>query len=663
MYIGVYLHKVMNYNDIMKSLKKVKNLGANFLQFYIGSSYLTTLREKIVLTENEIDNIKTYMKKHNIKIVFHGLVRLNFCLDPTKERFKWGVNNLIYDMNLARKIGAEGVIIHLGYYKTKKIDITYNTCIKHFIESIKYVLNNIDYSVNNDSINDNKNSNNTNKPYIFIETSCRQNNSIGGTLEELAQLYNKIPKKYRKRVKLCVDTAHIFLAGYDIRIKEELIKYFDTFDKLIGIENLSMVHLNDTLKELGSKINRHAPIGEGYIFKDKQNLINLINILKKINVNIILETDEVNYKKEIKTIKNIIDKKSISKKIGGKNKNKDKNNKELILKILTHLLLYYKSLNKNNNKSMRYRIDSYEKCIKIIKSYNGSIHSVNNIKNLPYIGKGFIEKIDEIIKTGKLKQYNNIKKTFNFEKELEKEKKSNNLLKVFGIGNKKIKELEKMNIYSINNLKRAKKNKKIVLTHQQLLGLKYYDKMERKISRNTIITITDKLRTIVNNIYDKNNNKKQQIEITNAGSFRAAKSYSGDIDLLVHCDKINIKLINEIITKLINEKIIVDIFLRGTKKIISVINIDNKFYQMDILFINTRELPWYLLYFGSSRDFSKKIRLYASKKGYKLNEKGLFDKISGKKIKVHVEKEEDIFKFLKIKYIKPENRNIKSEFI
>jgi deoxyribonuclease-4 len=629
----------------MKSLKKVKNLGANFLQFYVGSSYLTTLREKIVLSENEIENIKTFMKKHNIKIVFHGLVRLNFCLDPTKERFKWGVNNLIYDMNLAQKIGAEGVIIHLGYYKTKKIDITYNICIKHFIESIKFVLDN----------NDNINSNNSNKPYIFIETSCNQNNSVGGTLEELAQLYNKIPKKYKGRVKLCVDSAHIFLAGYDIRMKEELYKYFDTFDKLIGIENLSMVHLNDTLKELGSKINRHAPIGEGYIFKDKQNLINLINILKKNNINIILETDEINYKKEIKTIKKIINLPLNNTKIGGKNKNK----KELILKILTHMLIYYKSLNKNNNKSMIYRIDSYEKCIKIIKSYNGEIESVNDIKNLPYIGKGFIEKIDEIIKTGKLKQYNNIKKNFNFNLEFEKKKKTNNLLKVFGLGNKKIKSLEKMNIHSINNLKNASKSKKIILTHQQLLGLKYYNKIERSIDRNTIITITNKLRPMLNNIY---NICKDKIEITNAGSFRAGKKYSGDIDLLVHCKKINTEIINKIINKLINDKIIVDIFLRGSKKIICIIKFDNKLYQMDMLFINTKELPWYLLYFGSSRDFSKKIRLYASKKGYKLNEKGLFNKITGKKIKLNVKTEEDIFKFLKIKYIKPENRNIMVKF-
>ena len=162
MYIGAHLHKVMNYNDIMKSLEKIIAIGGNFLQFYIGSTYLTTLREKIVLSEDEIINIKKYMEQNNIKIVFHGLVRLNFCLDPKKERFKWGITNLIYDMNLAHKIGAQGVVIHLGYKKTQKIDITYNECIKNFIESIKFVLDNIDNNIKNNSIQ---------KEYIFIETS------------------------------------------------------------------------------------------------------------------------------------------------------------------------------------------------------------------------------------------------------------------------------------------------------------------------------------------------------------------------------------------------------------------------------------------------------------------------------------------------------------
>jgi DNA polymerase/3'-5' exonuclease PolX len=95
----------------------------------------------------------------------------------------------------------------------------------------------------------------------------------------------------------------------------------------------------------------------------------------------------------------------------------------------------------------------------------------------------------------------------------------------------------------------------------------------------------------------------------------------------------------------------------GEKKLISIIKFNNKYYQMDMIFALNKELPWYLLYFGSNKDFSKKIRLYASKKGYKLNEYGLFNKITGKKINFTPLKEEDIFNFLKIKYIKPENRN------
>ena len=138
-----------------------------------------------------------------------------------------------------------------------------------------------------------------------------------------------------------------------------------------------------------------------------------------------------------------------------------------------------------------------------------------------------------------LKQYNNIKNEININSLLKKEKNKNNLLKVFGIGNQKIKELKKININTINKLKNAVESKKVDLTHQQLLGLKYYDKMEHCINRATIITITDKLRTILNSIPHKN-----KIEITNAGSFRAGKPYAGDIDLIVHSKHINTKIIN-----------------------------------------------------------------------------------------------------------------------
>jgi DNA polymerase (family 10) len=77
---------------------------------------------------------------------------------------------------------------------------------------------------------------------------------------------------------------------------------------------------------------------------------------------------------------------------------------------------------------------------------------------------------------------------------------------------------------------------------------------------------------------------------------------------------------------------------------------------MDIMFIHPNELPWYLLYFGSSKEYSKKIRQEAIQKGYKLSEKGIFDRKTGKQIDFQPKTEKNIFSFLEIPYIPPSKR-------
>lgn len=114
------------------------------------------------------------------------------------------------------------------------------------------------------------------------------------------------------------------------------------------------------------------------------------------------------------------------------------------------------------------------------------------------------------------------------------------------------------------------------------------------------------------------------------GSYLAKKEFCGDIDLIISYDKdydlVNLKdKIYEIMEK---ESIIKKILSSGTEKSIIIVKLDNyKYYRkMDIAFVKEKYLYFYLLYFGSDRDFSKKIRAIVSKIGYKLNEKGLFDK-------------------------------------
>lgn len=98
---------------------------------------------------------------------------------------------------------------------------------------------------------------------LLLETTAGQGSGIGHTFEQLASIMEGI--KDKDRAGICLDTSHIFAAGYDIRTAESYHQTIDAFNAVIGIENLHIIHLNDSKKKLGSRVDRHEHIGEGYI--------------------------------------------------------------------------------------------------------------------------------------------------------------------------------------------------------------------------------------------------------------------------------------------------------------------------------------------------------------------------------------------------------------
>jgi deoxyribonuclease-4 len=96
-----------------------------------------------------------------------------------------------------------------------------------------------------------------------IENTAGQGSNLGYKFEHLAYIIDKIEDK--SRIGVCIDTCHMFTAGYDIRTKEAYDKTWNDFDKIIGRQYLMGMHINDSKPELGSKVDRHAPLGEGYI--------------------------------------------------------------------------------------------------------------------------------------------------------------------------------------------------------------------------------------------------------------------------------------------------------------------------------------------------------------------------------------------------------------
>ena len=399
---------------------------------------------------------------------------------------------------------------------------------------------------------------------------------------------------------------------------------------------MTLVHINDSEKELGTRVDRHAPLGEGYIFSDKlggnmDSLKLIMAILKKNNIPMVLETRSHNFRREINLLHKMEELRG-GKKVDIRNK---------IITVFETILNYYK-IGGESGKEIQYKIISYENIIRQLKRDKTPIYTINDVSGRQYIGAKSLEKINTIIQTGTYPLYEIIKG----DTELMKKMKSyNEFQKIFGVGPESAKKFIESGVYSIDELKRGRVN----LTEQQLIGLKYYDKVETKITRTKMRQITDSL---------KDSLKSENINIVNAGSYRLGKESSGDFDLIITSPNMTPFIKDKILDELKKAGILIDILSMGNTKLISFIKVRGKIYQMDVAFIRENELPWYLLYFGSSRNFSKQIRLHASKLGYKLSEKGLFNKINGKRIDFYPRTEEEIFHFLNMEYVKPENRNV-----
>lgn len=96
---------------------------------------------------------------------------------------------------------------------------------------------------------------------VLLETTAGSGTALGWKFEELAELLDGIPAELRPRTGVCLDTAHVFAAGYDLR--DDFDGVIEAFDRSVGLEHLHLLHLNDSRAPLGSRVDRHHHIGRG----------------------------------------------------------------------------------------------------------------------------------------------------------------------------------------------------------------------------------------------------------------------------------------------------------------------------------------------------------------------------------------------------------------
>lgn len=245
--------------NIANSFIKAQEIGASCTQIFITPPQRWLQKD---FSDGDIKTYKDAKIASGIEPNFnHGVYLLNLGSNNPfflKSSIEW----LKYSLQTAEKIGLTGTIFHLGSGKEK----TFEEILDQVISSLKKILE-------TDS-----------QALLILENSAGAGNTIGDTFEELGIILKKVNDP---RVKVCLDTQHAFVSGYDIRTKETIERILDHFDKSIGLKNLVLIHANDSKTDFNSKRDRHENIGEGLIGKKAFKI--LLNHPKLQDIPFILE--------------------------------------------------------------------------------------------------------------------------------------------------------------------------------------------------------------------------------------------------------------------------------------------------------------------------------------------------------------------------------------
>lgn len=312
-----------------------------------------------------------------------------------------------------------------------------------------------------------------------------------------------------------------------------------------------------------------------------------------------------------------------------------------------------------------FRLKQISNSLQIIKKFPQKISkkNINEFSQLPGIGKGTIDRINEILSTGKLSEITDIVSTKNSTNKLIEE-----LETIVGVGRSTALDFIKQGVKSVQDLKLKIENKTIVVNDKILLGIKYYGKFFGNIPReeiNKVKLLLDKIINSMNKFYKLDDTNKYIFEI--CGSYRREKPTSGDIDVLISkldTTQLSVKtdstnhleiFINKLKTPIKsnnNQPLLVDDMTNNyTTKYMGFAKYKtNPFRRIDIRFVSYDVYHSALLYFTGSAELNLKMRKIAKKLKLKLSEYGL-TKEDGTKI--HTTSEYDIFKILQIPYLAP----------
>ena len=222
---------------LLAASEEAVSYGANTFMIYTGAPQ-NTKRKKI--EELNIEAGRAHMKAHGIEeIVVHAPYIINIGNAKNPDTFRLGVEFLRSEIERTEAIGAKQIVLHPGAH----VGAGPEAGIRKIIEGLNEVL------TRGQTVQ------------IALETMAGKGSECGRSFEELAQIIDGVT--HNEKLSVCFDTCHTHDAGYDI--VEDFDGVLEEFDRIIGLERLKVLHINDSKNPRGSRKDRHENIGFGHI--------------------------------------------------------------------------------------------------------------------------------------------------------------------------------------------------------------------------------------------------------------------------------------------------------------------------------------------------------------------------------------------------------------
>jgi len=194
------------------------------------------------LDHEEVEKFKSKLRQHNIGPVVSHMPYLPNLSSPKDDFYEKSVEALVGEVERCTLLKIQYIVIHLGSH----LGLGRDAGLKRLVGALNPATAKIKGDLK-----------------ILLENTAGQANSMGSKFEELREIIDK--SRHPKRLGICLDSCHLYAAGYDLHTSKSVKATMERFEEIVGVEELKVIHLNDSKNGLGSGLDRHEHIGMGYI--------------------------------------------------------------------------------------------------------------------------------------------------------------------------------------------------------------------------------------------------------------------------------------------------------------------------------------------------------------------------------------------------------------